>query len=362
MIEGGPDDATTHMKDAHEVDVVIVDLGSSARMLEDLRPVVEACSPTVQVIALGSANDLVLYKRLIAAGAADYLVKPIDVDELETSLLAALSHERPAVAENSAPTGKIIVSIGARGGVGATTVATNAAWMLAEERGQKTVLIDLDLQFGTTALALDLVPVGGMIETLHDPDRIDQLFLERVLAPKTTHLSVLAAEESLDQVLDFNEAGVERLIAELSQMFPWVWIDVPRVLFQTAANVIAKASHVFVVSELSLAGMRDTIRISSYCDALNGKAEVGVIVNRVSASTGLSLAEFKKGVTKPVIASLPEDQKANSAAVIGKPITQIAERSRLVEGIRKVVTKLVPDSKKERKRSTFFGFRKETGQ
>jgi len=360
MIEGKPDAAVAYLKDALEVDIVVIDLESSEHMLEDLQTVVETCSPKVQVIVLGTSNDLVLYKRLVATGAADYLVKPVHVDELEASLLAAVRHERSAVTETAAPTGKIVIAIGSRGGVGTTTVATNAAWILAEERGQNTVLVDLDLQFGSTALSLDLVPAGGMIETLRDPDRIDQLFLGRALSPKTKRFSVLSAEESLDQVLDLGEAGVEQLIAELSRMFPWVWIDVPRMLLQTMANVIAKASHVFVVSELSLAGLRDTIRISSYCDALNGKAEIGVIVNRIGVSKGVSLAEFKKGVLKPVIACLPEDRKAGTAAMVGKPITQVAGHSKLTAGIRKVAMDLSPDSKKKRGFTLFRGSRKES--
>ena len=286
MIEGGADAAVAYMKDTQELDVVVIDLGTSERMLEDLQAVVDAGNAMIRIIVLGTSNDLVLYKHLVAAGAADYLVKPVDVDELEASLLAAVRHERQAVAETAAPMGKIVITIGVRGGVGATTVATTAAWILAEEREQKTVLVDLDLQFGSTALSLNLVPAGGMIETLRDPDRVDQLFLQKALSPKTKRLSVLAAEENLDQGLDFGEDGVERLIAELSRMFPWVWIDVPRMLYQMTASVIANASHVFLVSELSLAGMRDTIRISSYCDTLNDKAKIGVIVNRIGASKG----------------------------------------------------------------------------
>ncbi len=358
MIEGGPDVAVAYMKDIQELDVVVIDLGTSERMLEDLQAVADAGNTMIRIIVLGTANDLILYKHLVAAGAADYLVKPVDVDELEASLLAAVRHERPAVAETAM--GKIVITMGARGGVGATTVATTAAWILAEEREQNTVLVDLDLQFGSTALSLNLVPAGGMIETLRDPDRIDQLFLQKALSPKTKRLSVLAAEENLDQGLDFGEDGVERLIAELSRMFPWVWIDVPRVLYQMTAGVIAKASHVFLVSELSLAGMRDTIRISSYCNTLNDKAEIGVIVNRIGASKGVSLAEFKKGVPKPVIACLPEDRKAGTAEMVGKPITQVAGRSKLAAEIRKVVMELAPDLKKKRGFTLFLGSRKES--
>lgn len=346
VTEGGPATAAAYLKDSRGVDLVVVDLDDSDRPVEDLRSVVESCETKARVVALGVANDLALYKGLVAAGAADYLVKPVRADELEAALLAAVPSRLPAGVEDAPPSGRVVVTIGARGGVGATTIATNAAWMLAEERGQKTVLVDLDLQFGSTALFLDLVPAGGMIETLRDPDRIDPLFLASVLSPKTENFSVLAAEESLDRPMGFDEAGVERLVFELRRMFPWVWIDVPRGQSRLAASVIAAAAQVFVVSDLSLKGMRDTIRIAAYCDGLTNQADIGVIVNRVGAVKAIPRTEFERGVPPPVVAWLAEDRKAGAAVTVGQPIARAARRGKLATGLRRIVRDLVPDPPK----------------
>lgn len=348
VVEGGLNAAATYLGNTRAPDLLVVDLGTSEEPLEDLLTLADSCEPTTQVVALGTVNDLGLYKQFVAAGVADYLVKPVSAEELETALLAAAFREQQVVDAVDVPLGKVVVTIGARGGVGATTIATNAAWMLAEEQGQKVVLVDLDLQFGSTALSLDLVPAGGMIETLRNPDRVDGLFLASALVPKTENFSVLAAEEDLARDASFSNAGIERLIEELRRAFGWVWIDIPRALCHVNANVIAEASHIYIVSDLSLAGMRDTMRIANYCDGLARDAEIEVILNRTGGGKGIPPAQFGKGVPKPVIARLPEDPKAANAATTGKPITQVASRGKLAVGLRKIVQDLAPEVKKRR--------------
>lgn len=348
VLEGGLSAADTYLGSTRAPDLLVVDLGQSQEPLEDLLTLANSCEPSTQVVALGTVNDLGLYKRFVAAGVADYLVKPVSADELETALLAAAFREQQVVEADETPLGKVIVTIGARGGVGATTIATNGAWMLAEEFGQNVALVDLDLQFGTTALSLDVVPAGGMIETLRNPDRVDGLFMASALVAKSRNFSILAAEEDLARDASFSEAGVDRLISELRRSFGWVWVDIPRTLCHVNAGILAEAAHIFVVSDLSLAGMRDTMRIANYCDGLNRDAEIGVVLNRVGASKGLPVAQFAKGVPKPVVAKLPEDAKAASAAISGKPIAQVARRGKLTNALRKVVAEIAPQTDRKR--------------
>jgi len=355
VVEGGLHAAAAYLDSTRAPDLLVVDLGNSEQPLEELLTLADSCEPSTQVVALGTVNDLGLYKQFVAAGVADYLVKPLAAEDLETALLAAAFREKQAIEAVDAPLGKIVVTIGARGGVGATTIATNGAWMLAEEQNQKVVLVDLDLQFGSTALSLDLVPAGGMIETLRNPDRVDGLFLASALVPKTANFSLLAAEEDLARDASYSSAGIERLIEELRRSFGWVWIDIPRTLCHVNANVISDASHIYVVSDLSLAGMRDTMRVSNYCDGLNRDAEIAVILNRTGGAKGIPAAQFTKGVPKPVIARLPEDPKAGNAATTGKPVAQIAGRGKFAVGLRKIVQAIAPLPKK---RHGLLAFRK----
>jgi pilus assembly protein CpaE len=348
VLEGGLNAADHYLGSTRAPDLLVVDLGGSDAPLEDLLTIANSCEPSTQVVALGVVNDLGLYKRFVAAGVADYLVKPVTAEELETALLAAAFRETQVIEAADAPLGKLVLTIGARGGVGATTIATNGAWMLAEEFGQKVALVDLDLQFGSTALALDVVPAGGMIETLRNPDRVDSLFMASALVPKTANFSILAAEEDIARDASFGEAGVERLIVEMRRAFDWVWIDVPRTLCHVNGGIIAEASHILIVSDLSLAGMRDTMRIANYCDGINREADTGVVLNRVGAAKGVPAAQFAKGVSKPVIARLPDDPKAAQAETSGKPIAQLSHRGKLTTGLRKIVADIAPSPEKRR--------------
>lgn len=342
---GNCQDAATYLMSAASPDLLVIDLDDSEHPFEDLHPLAELCDSSTQVVALGQINDLALYKQFTSAGVADYLVKPLTEEELETALLAATFRESSDGETSAVPAGKLIVTIGARGGVGASTVALNGAWLLAEEQGHKVALVDLDLQFGTAALSLDLVPSTGLIETLRQPDRMDSLFMSSAVLPKTSKLSVLAAEEDLSQPLDLHGSGVHRLVEELRNSFDWVWLDLPRSLCHLYASVLRSATQIQIVSDLTLAGMRDTMRVVNMYDSIGGDGEIGVIVNHARRSKGMPKGEFTRGVGCQVLAELPEEPKAMQAATVGKPLAQTAGRGKFITELRKVTHNVAPTVK-----------------
>ncbi len=348
---GSCHDAGSYLKSSPSPDLLVVDLDQSENPFEDLQPLAELCDPSTQVIAMGVVNDLALYKQFINAGVADYLVKPLSEEDLETALLAATFSDSSSGEQsgNAEPTGKLVVTVGSRGGVGASTVALNGAWLLAEEMGHRVALVDLDLQFGTAALSLDLVPSSGMIETLRQPDRMDSLFMSSAVLPKTEHLSVLAAEEDLARQLDLHGDGVGRLVEELRGSFDWVWIDLPRSLCHLHTSVLRDATNVHVVSDLTLAGMRDTMRIVNLFSNIGGDGEIGVIINHARRNKGMPRGEFTRGVGCKVLATLPDEPKALQAATVGKPLAQTSARGKFVTELRKVAIDIAPTVKEPRR-------------
>ncbi len=213
---------------------------------------------------------------------------------------------------------------------------------------------DLDLQFGTVALSLDLVPSTGMIETLRQPDRMDSLFMSSAVLPKTEHLSVLAAEEDLARELDLHGSGITRLVEELRRNFDWVWLDLPRSLCHLHTSVLRDAAHVHVVSDLTLAGMRDTMRIVNLFNSVGGDGEIGVVINHARRAKGMPKGEFTRGVGCPILSQLPEEPKALQAATVGKPLAQTAARGKFIGELRKLTQNLAP-SVKEPRRGLFSG-------
>jgi pilus assembly protein CpaE len=346
---GGCHDAGAYLTSSPSPDLLVVDLDTSENPFEDLQPLAELCDPSTQVVALGVINDLALYKQFTSAGVADYLVKPISEEELETALLAATFIETETADTAPEATGKLVVTIGSRGGVGASTVALNGAWLLAEEQGHRVALVDLDLQFGTVALSLDLVPSTGMIETLRQPDRMDSLFMSSAVLPKTEHLSVLAAEEDLARELDLHGSGIIRLVEELRRNFDWVWLDLPRSLCHLHTSVLRDAALVHVVSDLTLAGMRDTMRIVNLFNSVGGEGEIGVIINHARRTKGMPKGEFTRGVGCQILSQLPEEPKALQAATVGKPLAQTAARGKFIGELRKLTQNLAPSVKEPRR-------------
>ncbi|MGH6916408.1 MAG: AAA family ATPase, partial [Geminicoccaceae bacterium] len=255
--EGGVKEAVKYLKEHRSPSLLLIDLSKSELPLSDINSLADVCEPGVTVVAIGDRNDCAMFRDLLAHGVADYLIKPITPALLQKSLTSATEHT--GALKSSSRLGKLVAVTGTRGGVGATMVATSVAWLIAHERRRKVALVDLDLQFGTVALSLDLEPSHGLREALENPNRIDGLFMDRVLVQHSERLYVLSAEESPDEslLLDFN--ALELLMTELRNKFHYVVVDVPRAANACTQQVLQSATDLILVTDLSLAGMRDTM-------------------------------------------------------------------------------------------------------
>jgi pilus assembly protein CpaE len=178
---------------------------------------------------------------------------------------------------------------------------------------------------------------------------MDSLFMSSAVLPKTEKLSVLAAEEDLTRQLELHSGGIVRLIEELRRSFDWVWLDLPRTLCHLHTSVLRDAAHVQIVSDLTLAGMRDTMRIVNLFHNVGGDGEIGVILNHARRSKGMPKSEFAKGVDCPIIAQLPDEPKALQAATIGKPLAQSTPRGKFISDLRKLTNGIAPSAKEPRR-------------
>jgi pilus assembly protein CpaE len=315
--------------------LMIVDIGASDEPTGAIRSLMTLIDPMTRVIAIGSINDVTIYRDLIAAGATDYLVKPVSPEDLEAALVGA----KRATAETHGETKRLrtIAVIGARDGVGATTVAVNTAWIIAHELGKTVALIDLDLQFGTVALALDLEPSHGLREALEKPDRIDGLFIASAMAHESEHLFVLSAEEPVEDQINVNPHAFDLLVDTLPDDFDCVVIDLPPRLVSSQLQLLQNIDTVALVSDLSIPGMRDTARLSHMIRSAAPETALMVIANKVGATKSgeLPKAEFTRGAELPINFFLPNDPKiAAEASNAGKPFPVVGKRSPIVKTLR----------------------------
>ncbi len=345
--EGDITTAIRRLAEARAARIILVELGTAAAAPGQVSALARLLPPETFVIGIGELNDVQLYRRLMDAGLGDYLVRPLDEAALESALQRA---ERHAHGEpEDAGKGQIVTVIGARGGVGASTVALNCAWLMAHEHKLPTALVDLDLHFGTTALALDLMPGRGLREALENPSRIDSLFLAGCMLPAGEELYLLAGEEPLEDEAGIDPAALTPLLDELQQKFARVVIDVPRRMALRYREVITRATEVIVVADRQLPSVRDTVRLLSLLD------EIGVDARRLVVTTeghdGLSAAEFERGVKHAIDLAVPFDPKAAAAALnAGRPIVGHAKSAKAAVALRQLTGLITGQTVQKRRR------------
>jgi pilus assembly protein CpaE len=322
--------------------LLLIDISDNDDPLAAMDALAEICPPATRVVTVGTSNDIMLYRRLLAMGVVDYLHKPVAADALHEALLQASRPIERATASPASRAARVIALVGARGGVGTTTLATAIGWCLGEEQQRRVALLDLDLQFGNLALGLDLEPGRGLREALEHPERIDGLFVSGAMTG-TQRLRVLAAEEPLDDHPLLDPSSVDPLLAALNDDFDCVVVDVPRALDGMARRLLARADVTVIVGDFSLAAMRDTHRLAGLMAVLRPGVAPLVLVNRAGALVRgeIDRAAFEKGIGRKVDYVLPYDAKAAVAmAQHGKPLPVAARSGKAAAELRRIAVVL----------------------
>ncbi len=318
--------------------ILLVDLSESGDPLNDINALAEVCEPGTIVIALGAVNDVRLYRDLLASGIQDYLLKPLSPDALRESLMNAqtmLMAPKQGGQEIDKPRTTVAV-LGTRGGVGASSIATSLAWLMATNQSRSTALLDLDVQFGTGALAFDLEPGRGLTDALENPSRIDGLFIERAMVRVSDNLSVLSAEAPINQPLMTDGTALFHLQEEMRNAFECLVVDMPRSVAVQNAHLLQDIQHVVVVSEQTLAGTRDTIRLLGFLKSHAPNAQVTLVTNRVCSTPAPEVVrrDFETSVERKIDVVLPSDPKtACDAAKQGKALVAAAKGGKIVAGM-----------------------------
>jgi pilus assembly protein CpaE len=345
---GGIDEAIEQLARDTAPRFLVVDLAGLDKPLAALDRLAEVCAPGTYLVALGNINDVGFYRELCAAGVADYLVKPVTAEALAGALHAIKRRSAAPVPEKAAETnGELIAVVGARGGVGTTMVATSLAWLFAHEARQRTVLVDMDVHGGSAALALDVEPGRGLCEALENPSRIDSLFIASAAAELDKYLFLLSAEESLDSVVAPRPGALEVLTKELLRDFRHVVLDLPRSDSALLRLGLAEANTVILVTDFSLAGLRDVVRLATLSKAMAPAARVVAVGNRVGSAkkADLSRAEVEKALGMPLAVVIPEDAPAVPNAINkGKAVPEAAGRSKAAAALRQLAVAVGHDN------------------
>jgi pilus assembly protein CpaE len=348
--DGGSQQALEYLAEFPAPKVIIVDIGDSAAPLTAMLSLTAAFTEDTRLIGIGTINDINLYREMVGAGITDYLVKPVT----EKALAAALARAEEPLHAPTGPEDTInpehvrrVAVIGSRGGVGASSLAVNLAWILSQEKKKKTAIVDLDLEFGTVALLLDLEPTTGLREALESPARIDSLFVESATARLTENLSVMATEETLSTDVHFKPEAIDLLFDTLGRTHDYIVVDLPRSALALRQRIFETATDILLVTELTLPGLRDSMRILSNIEEAAAGKPVTVVANRAgSPQQAMSPKDFQKALGHKVEFLIPQDDKSfKQAANNGKPLVQIDARSKASKTIQSIVAKLSGEKK-----------------
>lgn len=332
VYKGGLRNAVQSLSVSASPHVLFVDMSESIDPLNDINGLAEVCEPGTIVIACGQVNDVRLYRDLLGSGIQDYLLKPLNAEHLrETFASAQAAFLAPRLEGGDMHSHIAAAVIGVRGGVGASTVATSLAWLLSENAKRPTALLDLDLHFGTGALTLDLEPGRGLIDAIENPSRIDGLFIERAMVRASDTLALLSAEAPIHQPMLTDGGAFHQLEEEFRSVFGASVIDMPRHMLIQFPHLMADYNVGAVVTEITLAGARDTIRLLSWLRSNAPQMKVIVVANKVQANAlEISRKDFEQSIERKIDISLPYDMRlAAQAAKLGKTLAEVSKSSKL---------------------------------
>jgi len=318
--------------------IILETLASGAEIFTQLSELAEVCDPSTKVIIVGQVNDIILYRELIRQGVSEYIVRPRSPLQLIKTI--ADLYVDPA----APPIGKTIAFVGARGGVGSSTVAHNVAWCTAEEFKSSTIILDLDLPFGTASLDFDQEASAGLFEALSSPERLDDVLLDRLLQKHTDYLSLFTAPSMLDRDYDLDEQAFETVVDVVRSAAPTVVVDVPHIWTNWSKRILMSADEIVITATPDLASFRNT---KNLIDSLNGArpndSSPTLVINQFdSKMSAVQPDQFAEHVgIEPAQVLAWEPQLFAAAATNAAPLLEVGPKTKTAIALQELAADLI---------------------
>lgn len=329
---GGIMAAAQAFSEATTPDVLILETeGHRDQVLSELSQLAQVCDPSTKVVLIGHVNDVILYRELIRQGLSEYLVAP--VHQLQVIDAVSSLFNDPG----ADPIGRIVAFIGAKGGVGSSTIAHNVAALASGEYKVDTIVTDLDLAFGTAGLNFNQDPAHGIAEAIASSDRIDQTMVERLLTKCSDRLSLLSAPAQVEKSLGIEDGSLEPIIDAIRCSAPLIILDIPNLWSVWSKQLLVGADDVIITSTPDLASLRNTKNIFDFLTAArpNDKAPL-IILNQVGVQKRpeIPVAEFAKAIGVEPTVVIPFDAHVfGTAASNGQMLSEVGPKSKAAEQV-----------------------------
>src|SRR5215831_7335266 len=323
VMRGGIGKAIEYLSEQRSPHLLIVDISGVELPLSQIQMLADVCEPGTNVVTIGDRDEVALYRDLQEAGVSNYLVKPLTRELLSKALVPNGKGSGGEMGRATLKLGKMVSFIGARGGVGATTMAANLAWHLANRQSRRVALVDLDLQHGDCNLLFNAETTPGLRDALANPLRLDPLLLERIMTQHGERLFILGGEEPIQDNIQFTASAVDTLFSVLRSQFHYVIVDVPRIPIPPYRRALEIADRRVIVVDQTMRSMRDAVRLKKMLGDTAGAEQAIFLLNREgeAGKHGLSLKEVNKHGSVPAEAGHPSGPPGHNCS----PPTQIRQ-------------------------------------
>ncbi len=352
---GGARAAVAHYQESPTPNLIVIEsLAQRDQLLAELDALAECCDSGTKVIIIGCVNDVILYRELLNRGVSEYLVTPISPLQLMESVSNLYNDP------SSDPVGKVYAFVGAKGGVGSSTICHNASWILSEVLASDLVIADLDLAFGTTGLDFNRDPVQGIADALSTPERLDEVLLDRLLTKCSEHLSIFAAPVVLETEYDLQSDACEAVIDVVRQNVPYVSLDLPHVWTAWAKDLLLQADEVIITAAPDLANLRnakniiDLLKVSRKND---NPPHLILNMTNIPKKPEISARDFEQALDVKVVAEVEFDAETfGQAANNGQMIEETNLKSKAAMQLRDIALTIAhrQEVRPERKSSQTF--------
>ena len=339
VLNGGLASAVEYYQSAPTPNLIIIETKlDGGELMAGLSRLAEVCDMDTKVIVVGHRNDITVYRELISNGVSDYLVAPLSMADLMSAISDIF------VDPEAGPLGKVLAFIGAKGGVGSSTICHNVAWTISSRYSSEVILTDMDLAFGTANINLDQDPPQGIAEAVYSPDRMDDILLDRLLAKCADHLNLLAAPSTLDRTYDFTQDAFNGVLEVAQRSSPMVVLDLPHQWSAWTRHILSIADEVVITASPELANLRNTKNLLDKLAELRPNDTMAkLVMNQVGVPKRpeISVADFIRPLDVQPAAVIPFDPALfGMASNNGQMISEADPKSAIV-GSLEYLTQLV---------------------
>jgi pilus assembly protein CpaE len=349
---GGIAAAIEAYSNAPTPNVVILETEGRNDILAGLDQLAGVCDAGTRVVVIGKMNDVLLYRELVRRGVSDYVLAPVEAIDVVRAICNLFS------TPEAKPVGRVVAVTGAKGGVGASTIAHNVAWAIARDLALDSVVADLDLAFGTAGLDYNQDPAQGIADAVFSPDRVDSNFIDRLLSKCTDHLSLLAAPATLERVYDFGSEAFDSVFDTLRATVPCIVLDIPHQWSGWTRRALISADDILIVAAPDLANLRNTKNLFDLLkQSRPNDRQPLYCLNQVGVPKRpeIRVAEFSKAIESEPVAVIPfEPQLFGLASNNGQMIEEIAAKHKVTEQFLQMAQRLTGRAEAKKQRSSLL--------